>query len=172
MWSGLKNMAEQLWMIQLGDTLHPDHLDVTVAKSVRQHFSAAELERLNNSRQMKDTLAADAVWFSRVSVLVFYLALVYSMYALFTARRKRDALAPASSHAALGCQKTNPADRQHTKLVVSFILMLWLGVAANAFATGALSKPHHRYQARIAWLLVLPPLLLWRNPLRVGSYSR
>jgi hypothetical protein len=57
-------------------------------------------------------------------------------------------------------------DRQHTKLVVGFILMLWLGVAANAFATGALSKPHHRYQARIAWLLVLPPLLLWRDPVR------
>ena len=150
MWSGLKNMSEQLWMIQLGDTLHPDHLDVTVAKSVRQHFSAAELERLNSSRQMKDTLAADAVWLSRVSVWVFYYSVVFGLYVLFTAWRKDP-------------QKTNPADRQHTKLVVSFILMLWLGVAANAFATGALSKPHHRYQARIAWLLVLPPLLLWRS---------
>ena len=30
---------------------------------------------------------------------------------------------------------------------------------ANAFATGALSKPHDRYQARVAWLLLLPPLL-------------
>ena len=141
MWSGLKNMTEQLRMIELGDTLHPDHLDVTVAKSVRQYFSAAELESLNSSRQMKDTLAADAVWLSRVSVWVFYFSVVFGLYVLFTAWRKRDA-----------------------RLVVSFILMLWLGVAANAFATGALSKPHHRYQARIAWLLVLPPLLLWRNP--------
>jgi hypothetical protein len=90
---------------------------------------------------MKDTLAGDAVWFSRVSVGVFYFSVVFGFYLLFTAWRKRDA-----------------------RLVVSFILMLWLGVAANAFATGALSKPHHRYQARIAWLLVLPPLLLWRNP--------
>ena len=141
MWSGLKNMTEQLRMIELGDTLHPDHLDVTVAKSVRQYFSAAELESLNSSRQMKDTLAADAVWLSRVSVWVFYFSVLFGLYVLFTAWRKRDA-----------------------RLVVSFILMLWLGVAANAFATGALSKPHHRYQARIAWLLVLPPLLLWRNP--------
>jgi hypothetical protein len=137
--SGLKNMAEQLWLIQLGDTLHPDHLTVTVAKSVRQYFAAAELERLNESRQMKDTLAADAVWFSRVSVGVFYCAVLFGLYVLFVAQR-------------------------HTKVVVSFILMLWLGVVANAFATGALSKPHHRYQARIAWLLVLPPLLLWRDP--------
>jgi len=66
---------------------------------------------------------------------------VFGLYVLVTAWRTRGA-----------------------RLVVSFILMLWLGVAANAFATGALSKPHHRYQARIAWLLVLPPLLLWRDP--------
>ena len=32
---------------------------------------------------------------------------------------------------------------------------------ANAAATGALSGPHHRYQARIAWLVVLPPLLAY-----------
>ena len=32
-----------------------------------------------------------------------------------------------------------------------------LACLANAFATGALSGPHDRYQARIAWLLLLPP---------------
>ena len=147
--SGLNNMAGQLWMIQLGDTLHPDHLDVTVAKSVRQHFAPVELERLNGSRQMRDTLAADAVWFSRLNVLIFYCAVVFSLYVLFSAWSKRGT-APAHTQ--------RDADA-HTKLVVRFILILWIGVAANAFATGALSKPHHRYQARIAWLLVLPPLL-------------
>ena len=178
--SGLKNMVDQLWMIQLGDTLHPDHLDVTVAKSVRQYFSAIELESLNGSRQMKDTLAADAVWFSRVSVGVFYFSVLFGLYVFFIAWRKRDvglsarqanaALEPERSNAALDVQKTQQElDRRQTKLVVSFILMLWLGVAANAFATGALSKPHHRYQARIAWLLVLPPLLLlWRSPVQRG----
>jgi hypothetical protein len=166
MWSGLKNMTAQLWMLQLGDTLHPDHLDVTVAKSVRQYFAPAELERLNSSRQMKDTLAADAVWFSRVSVWVFYFSVVFGLYVLFNAWRKRG-VKPKNglTQPALERESPNAAlERKHTKLVVSFILMLWLGVAANAFATGALSKPHHRYQARIAWLLVLPPLLLWRNP--------
>ena len=154
MLSGLNNMARQLWMIQLGDTLHSDHLDVTVAKSVREHFAAAELESMNGSRQMNNTLVADAVWFSRLNVGVFYCAAVFGLYVLFVAWRKRSARLT---------QTLTALELEHTKLVVSFILMLWLGVVANAFATGALSKPHHRYQARIAWLLVLPPLLLWRN---------
>ena len=166
--SGLKNMAEQLWLIELGDTLHPDHLDVTVAKSVRQYFAAKELEQLKSSRQMKDTLAGDAVWFSRVSVWVFYGSALFGLYVLFVAWRKRSA---ALEHARTSLQddpeyKNAEFAHQHTKVVVSFVLMLWLGVVANAFATGALSKPHHRYQARIAWLLVLPPLLLWRDPTR------
>jgi peptidoglycan/LPS O-acetylase OafA/YrhL len=33
-----------------------------------------------------------------------------------------------------------------------------LALTANAVATGALSKPHDRYQARIAWLLPLAVL--------------
>ncbi|MDH4400592.1 MAG: hypothetical protein QE486_02720 [Burkholderiaceae bacterium] len=152
--SGLNNMAQQLWMIQLGDTLHSDHLDVTVAKSVREHFAAAELKSMNGSRQMNNTLVADAVWFSRLNVGVFYCAAVFGLYVLFVAWRKRTTQLN-HTHATF--------ERDHTKLVVSFILILWLGVVANAFATGALSKPHHRYQARIAWLLVLPPLLLLRN---------
>ena len=36
-----------------------------------------------------------------------------------------------------------------------------VGVLANAAATGALSGPHDRYQARIAWLLPLAGLLAW-----------
>jgi hypothetical protein len=42
-------------------------------------------------------------------------------------------------------------------------LSVVLGVTANAFATGALSAPHDRYGARIAWLLLLPPLLATLN---------
>jgi hypothetical protein len=33
------------------------------------------------------------------------------------------------------------------------------GIAANAAVTGALSGPHDRYQARIAWLLPLAAIL-------------
>ncbi len=36
-------------------------------------------------------------------------------------------------------------------------IMVLMGILANAFATGALSGPHDRYGARIAWLVLLPP---------------
>jgi len=50
--------------------------------------------------------------------------------------------------------------RRRDWTVLALIMMVWIGLLANAFATGALSKPHYRYQTRIAWLLVLPPLVL------------
>jgi hypothetical protein len=37
-------------------------------------------------------------------------------------------------------------------------LLVLVALAANAFATGALSGPHDRYQARLAWLVLLPGL--------------
>ena len=36
---------------------------------------------------------------------------------------------------------------------LALVLGVLLGVAANAFATGALSRPHARYEARILWLV-------------------
>ena len=144
--SAMSNMVHQLWMIQLGDTLHPDHLDLTVAKSVGQYFSPQELDDFKRSRQMKDVLAPDAVWFSRLSVAMVCAGALFSLYILLKVWRTRH----------------TSDNTPHTKVVVGFILLLWMGFFANAFATGALSKPHHRYQARIAWLLVLPPLLLVR----------
>jgi hypothetical protein len=66
-----------------------------------------------------------------------------------------------------------PLDPLHAGLLVLAVLAvpllprrLWplegvvlAGVVANAFATGALSGVHDRYEARIAWLVLLPPLL-------------
>ena len=49
-----------------------------------------------------------------------------------------------------------------------FATVILVALLANAAATGALSGPHHRYQARIAWLAVLPPLLLLPGPVRWG----
>jgi hypothetical protein len=36
-----------------------------------------------------------------------------------------------------------------------------VGAGVNALVTGALSGPHDRYQARIAWLLPLAAVLAW-----------
>jgi peptidoglycan/LPS O-acetylase OafA/YrhL len=52
-------------------------------------------------------------------------------------------------------------DRQRLALA----LCVLVGVTVNAAATGALSAPHHRYQARIAWLLPLAAVLGLRRPL-------
>ena len=51
-----------------------------------------------------------------------------------------------------------------------------VGLLANAAATGALSGPHARYQARIAWLLPLAVTLVLARippvPARTGGGSR
>jgi hypothetical protein len=44
-----------------------------------------------------------------------------------------------------------------------FALLVLAGVLANAAASGALSRPHDRYQARIAWLVLLPGVVGIRN---------
>ena len=68
-----------------------------------------------------------------------------------------------------------PFNRFHTGLLIlgavgsllcllrpgrALALMILVGVAANGFAGGALSGPFDRYQARIAWLVLLPPGLV------------
>jgi hypothetical protein len=50
----------------------------------------------------------------------------------------------------------------------AFLLMVLVALAANALATGGLSKPHLRYQARIAWLLPFAVGLLLLPPARAG----
>jgi len=46
-------------------------------------------------------------------------------------------------------QAMRHADRHRLGLVVGLLV----AVTANAFATGGLSKPHLRYEARILWLM-------------------
>jgi hypothetical protein len=45
---------------------------------------------------------------------------------------------------------------------LGLLLCVLTALAANASTTGALSKPHHRYQARIVWLLPLGAALAFR----------
>jgi hypothetical protein len=46
------------------------------------------------------------------------------------------------------------------RAVLGLGLGIGVGILANAFATGALSGPHDRYGARLAWLLVAGAFLL------------
>lgn len=137
LWSAIQNTATQLSMVKLGDTINSDWLDLTVAKSVEQFFSVAELERYKNSKQVQGTMLERVSVVSAIGTFTVFAGFLLSLFLCFWACRSRN-------WTALG-----------------LIVMIGLGVLANAFATGGLSKPHFRYQTRIAWLLVLPPLLLW-----------
>jgi hypothetical protein len=132
----VNNTWTELWMLGLGDTLHSDHLDLSVEERLRIYFPAQELQRYLESRQKHNTLAMYAGtlnilgWISTLAGLMACLYLVW--YAWMTRQR----------------------------MSMMLIAMVFVGLLANAFATGALSKPHYRYQTRIAWLLVFVPLIL------------
>lgn len=136
LWSAIQNTATQLLMVKLGDTINSDWLDLTVEKSVEKFFTPAELERYKHSKQVQGTMLERVSFVSMVGAVAVLAGFFLSFYLLLKAWRARD------------------------WSVLALISMIWIGVLANAFATGALSKPHYRYQTRIAWLLVLPPLML------------
>jgi peptidoglycan/LPS O-acetylase OafA/YrhL len=120
-------------------------LDLTVAKSVEKFFSSEELARYKSAKQVQGTMFERVSFVSTVGTATVLIGFLMSVYGLLYAWRRR----------------------QWT--VLALIAMIWIGVLANAFATGGLSKPPYRYQTRIAWLLVLPPLLL--GPRRKKSDS-
>ena len=128
------NTARQLPRVDLGDTLGPDYLDLTVLPRLRAYFPAAEVARYQASLQVQGrlrALAAPLLWPQRTSLA---LGLGGTLWALTRWRR-------------------NPR-------LASLALLVVGGLLANSFSTGALSGPHERYQARIAWLLLVPPLLM------------
>jgi hypothetical protein len=136
----LANALRQLAMAKVGDALVPDHLAVTVAARLAQGFPVAEQARFAASLQAQGTLPAAAEPLLAPQRWVLLLGGALALLAW-----RRSALW---------------GDRQRLALV----LCVLVGVSANAFATGALSGPHHRYQARIAWLLPLAGVLCWRPP--------
>jgi hypothetical protein len=131
----LNNTLRQAVTLRVGDTLGDDHLDVTVGFRLRTFYAEAEQHRFARSLQARDLLLP------RAEKLVRHLPVVV-------------ALALAATLVLLWLRRDDPR-------MVGLVLLLLGAFAANAFATGALSKPHHRYQARIAWALLIPPLLAW-----------
>jgi len=130
------NTWRELWMVGLGDTLYPDHLDVTVGERLRLYFPKEELTMFQQSRQLHGGLASSAQLFNWLGWISAVAGLIVSLYLLWQSGLQRQ--------------------RARSMLIA----MMFVGLLANAFATGALSKPHYRYQTRIAWLLVFVPLIL------------
>ncbi len=127
----LRNAWTQLGLVRVGDALVPDHLDVAVEPKLRRFFPPEEQARYFASMQQTGALPGWAAPFAFAHLAVLVGGGLGSLAVL--ARWRRD------------------------RTLAGFALVVLVGLAANAAVTGALSRPHHRYQARIAWLAVLPP---------------
>ncbi len=127
------NAVAQLGRVRVGDTLGPQHLDVTVARMLAEGFPPAEQARFRASLQAQGALPAAAAPFLPVQEPLLLFGALAAGFALLRWRAQPMAAALA--------------------------LIALAGVAVNAAVTGALSAPHDRYGARIAWLLPLAGLL-------------
>ena len=131
------NTLRQLGTTALGDTLDNVDLQNSVQIGIRDQFGAAELARFDAGAQMRGTLPDLAAPFAAVQGPVLLLALLAVLAWLARPAHWRD------------------AER------LGLVLMLLAGLVGNAFGTGALSGPHQRYGARIAWILPLAAALAW-----------
>ena len=131
------NTIRQLLTVRTGDTLVPDHLDVSVARELARSFPTAEHERFAASLQSRGALPAAAAPFLWPHVPALLAGAVASLFAV------RRALLGGSAR------------------LLGFLLCVAVGVLANAAVLGALSGPHDRYGARVVWLLPLAALLAW-----------
>ena len=131
--AAMRNTWRQLARNRVGDTLSPVYLQVTVGLLLTTYFPAAEQMRFLGSRQLAGRLAAVASPLAGLQGVLLACGAAASLVASGFAWRRWPRLAALS-------------------------ILVLAGVVANAAATGALSGPHDRYGARIAWLLLLPPL--------------
>ncbi|WP_291299080.1 hypothetical protein [Elioraea sp.] len=129
--AALRNTLAQLSRTRVGDMFDEADLDQFGEGVLARGFPARERAAFAQGAQMQGALARLAAPALRLHGAVLVLSAI-----LLVAVAWRPAFR---------------ADRQRLGLV----LCILLGMAANAFATGALSKPHDRYQARIIWLLPL-----------------
>jgi hypothetical protein len=127
----LRNALRQLALVRVGDTLGNEHLALSARRPIAAAFPAGELAAFDAGLQMRGELRARAAPFLAPHLPVLLLALAVSPWLLLRALRRGETSRAALAAGAL------------------------VALAANAVATGALSKPHDRYQARIVWLLPL-----------------
>jgi hypothetical protein len=134
--AALANTLDQLAMIRLGDTLASTWLEASITGSLRAYFPPVELDRFRAGLQAQDQLAAYAAPFNAI---LPYTCL--AGFVLLSVLLARNLTIPRS-------------------IVTGLAATVFVSLLANAAATGALSKPHDRYQTRIVWLLLAAPLLV------------
>jgi len=132
--AALANTVTQLGTLRLNEVIGDYWLDETVGFRLRNHYPAAEEARFQAGAQRHDRLRAIGAPLQTPQIVLVGIGAMLTLGVLAWAWRR---------------------DRRLFALAALCVV----GVLANAFATGALSGPHDRYGARIAWLLVLVPLL-------------
>jgi hypothetical protein len=138
----LANTLRQALRVGVGDTLDPADLRGGVADVVEALFGPGERARFEGSRQMRGALVAAPDRIHAIGLLAA-LALLGWRFAGGRWRRERAA--------------------------ATFAAYAVAGTLANAFMTGALSGPHDRYGARIAWILAAAAALAWIGRRREGG---
>jgi len=138
--AGFGNFLWQLRRTRIGDTLGAEHLGEAVRPRLVQAFPASAVRGYDNSLQRRGQLRPMARSIAWLHPWLLVLATPFLLLAWRRAHVARDARA------------------------LGLLLCILVGVTGNALAAGALSMPHHRYQARIAWLLPMAAVLFWRRP--------
>jgi hypothetical protein len=123
------NTIRQFMLATAGDTLVDSHLAAAVRPRIAEAFPARELAAYDAALQPRGLLPEAAAPFLWPHAPVLLLGAALALLAWWRAART--------------------GDLRRLGLVVGVLV----GVSANAFATGALSKPHLRYEARILWLM-------------------
>jgi len=136
----LVNWGRQLGLMAIGDVLPAAAVGASVRPGLTEGFPPAELRRYERALQQQDRLGHEARAVAWLHPLVVLAAAPFLLLWAWRAWQQGDAMGAG--------------------LRVAIIL----GVLGNAAATGMLSKPHHRYGARIAWLVPLAALMLTRRP--------
>jgi hypothetical protein len=121
------NALRQLVLATAGDTLVDTHLAAAVRPRIAEAFPAGELAAYDHALQARGLLPAAAAPFLRPHAPVLLAGAALALLAWWRLR----------------------GDARRIGLVVGVLV----GVSANALATGGLSKPHLRYEARILWLM-------------------
>jgi hypothetical protein len=130
----LRNGLRQVVMARVGDTLGNEHLELSARRMVAAGFPR-ELAPFDGALQMQGRLQALAAPLLAPHPLVLVLAVPLVLWGWWRAARSGD------------------------RVRLGLVLAALVGLSANAAVTGALSKPHDRYQARIIWLLPLAAAL-------------
>jgi cation transporter-like permease len=137
--AALANTWTQLRLVELGDTLGTNWLEESVVGSLRAYFPPSEEARFRAGMQARGTLPALAAPLNPPFAALLLAGAAASVVLLAVAWRARDV--PRAGLAAL---------------VLAAVLV-------NAAAGGVLSRPNARYQARIAWLVLLPALMMGKT---------